>query len=86
LASVSTRDVDWREKLAVYGRHVPVHLVLDMQAEEITTFWEPSDHGYRARMTAPVGKPLPIPAPFGFDLDTSEFVVPEEPEEDDAAE
>lgn len=86
LTSVSTRDVDWKEKLEVYGRHVPVYLVLDMRAEEITAFWDPSDHGYRARTTVPFGKPLPIPAPFGFDLDTSEFVGPEEPEGDNAVE
>ncbi|MFJ6595696.1 Uma2 family endonuclease [Streptomyces violaceusniger] len=80
LTSVSTRDVDWQEKLEVYGRHVPVYLVLDMQTEEITAFWDPSDHGYLARMTVPFGKPLPIPAPFGFELETTDFV--DEPEED----
>ncbi len=86
LTSVSTRDVDWQEKLEVYGRHVPVYLVLDMRAEEVTAFWDPSDHGYRAHMTVPFGKPLPIPAPFDFELETDIFLTSEEPEEDDAAE
>ncbi|AZK93975.1 hypothetical protein B7R87_08875 [Streptomyces tsukubensis] len=73
LTSVSTRDADWQDKLEVYGRLVPVYLVLDMQAEEITAFWDPSPQGYRSRTTKPFGKPLRIPEPFGFDLDTAGF-------------
>ncbi|WP_406507034.1 Uma2 family endonuclease [Streptomyces sp. NBC_00212] len=71
--SLSTRDADWEEKVAVYGQLVPVYLVLDMQAAEITCFWDPSPHGYRSRTTAPFGRPLHIPAPFDFDLDTAAF-------------
>lgn len=52
----------------------------DSGAAEITAFWDPSDHGYPARMTVPFGKPLPIPAPFGIELETTDFV--DEPEED----
>ncbi|MFE0422603.1 Uma2 family endonuclease [Streptomyces sp. NPDC058953] len=73
LTSVSTRDADWQDKLEVYGRTVPVYLVLDMGAEEITAFWDPSPTGYRSRTTKPFGKPLRIPEPFGFDLDTAGF-------------
>ncbi|MEI5103815.1 Uma2 family endonuclease [Streptomyces sp. PmtG] len=73
LTSVSTKDVDWLDKLDAYGRLVPVYLVLDMQAEEITAFWDPSPRGYRSRTTVPFGDPLSIPEPFGFDLDTSGF-------------
>ncbi|MGV9311390.1 Uma2 family endonuclease [Streptomyces sp. NPDC003691] len=71
--SVTTRDADWADKLEVYGRTVPVYLVLDMQSDEVTAFWDPSPQGYRSRTTKPFGKPLPIPAPFGFDLDTAGF-------------
>ncbi|WP_319020196.1 Uma2 family endonuclease [Streptomyces peucetius] len=73
LTSVSTKDADWQDKLEVYGRQVPVYLVLDMQSEEITAFWDPSPKGYRSRTTVPFGKPLHVPAPFDFDLDTTEF-------------
>ncbi|WP_438296576.1 Uma2 family endonuclease [Streptomyces sp. HUAS TT7] len=73
--SLSTRDADWEEKVAVYGQLVPVYLVLDMQAAEITCFWDPSPHGYRSRTTAPFGRPLHIPAPFDFDLDTAELAA-----------
>ena len=75
LTSVSTKDVDWLDKLDTYGRVVPVYLVLDMQAEEITAFWDPSPKGYRSRTTVPFGKPLQVPAPFDFELDTSGFAV-----------
>ncbi|MEU9181400.1 Uma2 family endonuclease [Streptomyces sp. NPDC048550] len=71
--SASTRDADWNEKLDVYGQLVPVYLVIDMQDSEITCFWDPSPHGYRSRTTVSFGKPLQIPEPFGFELDTAGF-------------
>lgn len=71
--SVSTRDADWNEKLDVYGSLVPVYLVIDMQDSEITCFWDPSPHGYRSRTTVSFGKPLQIPEPFDFSLDTTGF-------------
>ncbi|MFJ3926436.1 Uma2 family endonuclease [Streptomyces sp. NPDC090022] len=71
--SISTRDADWTEKLDVYGSLVPVHLVVDMQGSEITCFADPSPHGYQSRKTVPFGKPLGVPEPFGFDIDTSGF-------------
>ncbi|MEU2392469.1 Uma2 family endonuclease [Streptomyces sp. NPDC007369] len=71
--SVSTRDADWAEKLEVYGRLVPVYLVVDMQEAEITCFSDPSPHGYRSRQTVPFGKPLTVAEPFGFEFDTAGF-------------
>jgi hypothetical protein len=73
LTSVSTGDADWEEKVAVYGRQVPVYLLLDMQSEKITIFWDPSDEGYQSRTTVPFGKTLSVPEPFGFELDTTGF-------------
>ncbi|MEC4574689.1 Uma2 family endonuclease [Streptomyces virginiae] len=69
--SVSTRDADWNDKLDVYGRLVPVYLVVDMQDSEITCLHDPSPHGYRARTTVSFGEPLRVPAPFDFALDTA---------------
>ncbi|MET8750040.1 Uma2 family endonuclease [Streptomyces sp. NPDC004667] len=71
--SVSTKDADWQEKLEVYGRIVPVYLVVDMQGSEITCFADPSPQGYRSRKTVAFGGSLPIPEPFGFTLDTTGF-------------
>ncbi|MFK0257316.1 Uma2 family endonuclease [Streptomyces sp. NPDC090445] len=74
--SVSTKDADWAEKLEVYGRLVPVYLVVDMQDAEVTCFCDPSPHGYRSRQTVSFGKPLAIGEPFGFDLDTAGLRTP----------
>lgn len=77
LTSASTRDADWLDKTPVYGKAgVPVYLLLDMQEETATAFWQPSPQGYVSRLTVPFGEPLRIPAPFGCDLDTSAFGVP----------
>ncbi|MFI6011733.1 Uma2 family endonuclease [Streptomyces sp. NPDC051243] len=75
LTSDSTKDADWLDKLDTYGRIVPVYLVLDMQLQEITAFWDPSPRGYRSRRSVPFGEPLYVAPPFDFDLDTSGFAV-----------
>ncbi|MCW8098629.1 hypothetical protein [Streptomyces tauricus] len=54
---------------------MPVYLVLEMQVQEVTPFWDPSPKGYRSRHTVPFGEPLRVPAPFGGELDTSGFFV-----------
>lgn len=82
LTSDSTKDVDWLDKLDTYGRVVPVYLLLDMRVQEISAFWDPSPRGYRSRTNVPFGRPLRVPAPFDFDLDTSGFAVPAEDAED----
>ncbi|WP_267245682.1 hypothetical protein [Streptomyces sp. PR69] len=35
---------------------------------------DPSPKGYRSRTTVPFGKPLHVPPPFDFDLDTTGFL------------
>ncbi|MEU1510573.1 Uma2 family endonuclease [Streptomyces sp. NPDC005811] len=77
LTSDSTKDVDWLDKMATYGQIVPVYLLLDMRIGEINVMWDPSPKGYRSRTNVPFGRPVRIPAPFDFALDTSEFVVEE---------
>ncbi len=86
LTSVSTKDADWLDKLDAYGRVVPVYLVLDMQVQEVTAFWDPSPKGYRSRSTVPFGRSLHVPAPFDFDLDTSGFVIPTEDTDNESGE
>ncbi|MFP3988244.1 Uma2 family endonuclease [Streptomyces sp. E11-3] len=56
-----------------YGPDLHIYLVVDMQAEEITAFWDPSPKGYRSQTTVAFGQPVHVPAPFDFDLDTSGF-------------
>ncbi|MEV1064114.1 hypothetical protein [Streptomyces sp. NPDC050263] len=44
---------------------------------EINVMWDPSPKGYRSRTDVPFGRPVRIPAPFDFELDTSGFAVEE---------
>lgn len=77
LTSTSTRDADWDDKTPVYGKSgVPVYLLLDMQEETATVFWQPTSQGYDSRLTVPFGDPLHVPAPFDCELDTSGFRAP----------
>ncbi|MFI9345973.1 Uma2 family endonuclease [Streptomyces sp. NPDC052773] len=77
LTSSATRDDDLTDKVVVYGRAgVPVYLLLDMQEEQATVFWDPSPKGYESRQTRPFGEKLDLPAPFGCSLDTSGFRAP----------
>ncbi|MFE9439607.1 hypothetical protein ACFYO2_11435 [Streptomyces sp. NPDC006602] len=46
-----------------------------MKVQDISAFWDPSPKGYRSRTNVPFGRPLRVPAPFDFELDTSEFAV-----------
>lgn len=85
LTSPSTRADDWHDKPTVYGRcGIPVYLLLDMQEQSATVFWEPSELGYASRTTVRIGKTLHIPAPFDCDLDTSDFHPPAGDDEDEA--
>lgn len=80
LTSDSTKDVDWLDKTDTYGRIVPVYLLLDMKMQEINVFWDPSPKGYRSRTNVPFGRPVRVPAPFDFELDTSAFITEAEAE------
>lgn len=48
-------------------------LLIDRSQGSVTLFGDPRDGDYRDVLTHPFGKPVPLPAPFSFDLDTSEF-------------
>lgn len=83
LTSTSTRDDDLTDKVMVYGRAgVPVYLLLDMQEELATVFWNPSSKGYESRDTRPFGERLSVPAPFDCVLDTLGFQAPQEEADD----
>jgi hypothetical protein len=85
LTSPSTRKDDVTDKVEVYAKAgVPVYLVLDMQNEQATVFWSPTEGGYEGRLTKSFGEKLYIPDPFGCTLDTDGFQAPRrEPDESD---
>ncbi|MFD0684683.1 Uma2 family endonuclease [Actinomadura fibrosa] len=52
---------------------IPLYLLVDREREEVTLHSKPEDGDYHQLNVMPYGKPLPIPEPFGFDLDTADF-------------
>jgi Uma2 family endonuclease len=53
---------------------IPLYLLVDREASSITLFSDPEKDEYRERCTRPFGKPITLPAPFGFGLDTADFL------------
>ena len=76
LEVTSTKPKADREvKRHCYARAgIPLYLLVDRDASEITLLSEPRQDDYRQRCTVPFGKPLTLPEPFAFDLDTSDFL------------
>ncbi|MEX3107226.1 Uma2 family endonuclease [Streptomyces sp. V2] len=53
---------------------IPLYLLVDRDSSSLTLFSDPEDEDYRQHITLPFGKPLPLPEPFGFELETGEFL------------
>jgi len=66
------RDVD--AKLHGYaGAGIPLYLTVDRKAKTITLYSEPKGDAYLVKLEYPFGHKVPLPAPFGFELDTSKL-------------
>ncbi|MFI7399673.1 Uma2 family endonuclease [Streptomyces sp. NPDC049541] len=66
---------DREAKRRCYARGgIPFHLLVDRDAASVTLFSDPEKDDYRELCTRPFGKPLTLPAPFAFDLDTTDFL------------
>ncbi|MFD8303972.1 Uma2 family endonuclease [Streptomyces sp. NPDC059690] len=76
LEVTSTRPTADREaKRRCYARGgIPLYLLVDREASSITLFSDPEKDGYREHCTRPLGKPVSLPEPFAFDLDTADFL------------
>ncbi|WSL78701.1 Uma2 family endonuclease [Kitasatospora sp. NBC_01266] len=53
---------------------IPLYLLIDREESKATVFSAPEGEEYTASHLAPFGKPLPLPAPFDFELDTAPFL------------
>ncbi|MFE2063926.1 Uma2 family endonuclease [Streptomyces sp. NPDC059467] len=53
---------------------IPLYLLVDREASSITLFSDPQKDDYREQFTRPLGKPLALPEPFAFELDTADFL------------
>ncbi|MEU1307929.1 Uma2 family endonuclease [Streptomyces cinnamoneus] len=73
--SPSTRNIDLADKVKVYGLgEVPVYVLIDMRKATVTVYHDPApDQGYQAHTQVKFGDKVHIPAPFDFELDTSEW-------------
>lgn len=56
------------------GVGIPLYLLVDRDASSVTLFFEPAGGDYRQLCTLPVGKPLTLPEPFGFDMETADLL------------
>ncbi|KIZ19561.1 hypothetical protein SNA_03395 [Streptomyces natalensis ATCC 27448] len=72
----STRPRNDREgKRRAYARGgIPLYLLVDRDKSTLTLFSEPQEGDYCKTHSALFGKPLPLPAPFSFDLETTDFL------------
>ncbi|MER6999849.1 Uma2 family endonuclease [Streptomyces sp. NPDC000410] len=67
-------EVDRVEKRDAYAQAaMPVHLLIDRHRGEVVVHWEPQGSRYQHEARAVFGAKLPLPEPFGFDLDTSDL-------------
>ncbi|MFF4396018.1 Uma2 family endonuclease [Streptomyces sp. NPDC001480] len=55
---------------------IPLYLLIDRDASSITLFSDPVNDDYREIRTRPLGKPVTLPEPFAFDLETADVTAP----------
>lgn len=53
---------------------IPLYLLVDREEGTATLFSDPKARDHAEAHIVHFGKPLPLPAPFGFDLDTADFL------------
>ncbi|MER5479126.1 Uma2 family endonuclease [Streptomyces sp. NPDC002734] len=71
----SRATTDREAKRRCYARGgVPLYLLVDRELSSLTLFGEPEGDDYLRAVKGPFGKPVALPEPFGFELDTSEFL------------
>lgn len=67
-------QADREAKRRCYARGgIPLYLLIDRDESSVTLFSDPVNDDYRQLLTIPYGKPLPLPEPFAFDLETGDF-------------
>ncbi|CAL9435472.1 hypothetical protein SUDANB108_02136 [Streptomyces sp. enrichment culture] len=68
-------QADREAKRRCYARAgIPLYLLVDRETAQVTVFSEPKDDDYREHCARPFGKPVTLPAPFAFDLDTADLL------------
>jgi Uma2 family endonuclease len=68
---VDTNERDRLEKPRAYAESgIPVYLLVDREAGEVTVYSEPVEGAYQERHSAALGKTVTLPDPVGLTLDT----------------
>jgi Uma2 family endonuclease len=68
-------EADREAKRRCYARAgIPLYLLVDREASSVTLFSAPEKEDFREHCTRPFGKPITLPEPFAFDLDTTDFL------------
>ncbi|EKX60220.1 Uma2 family endonuclease [Streptomyces ipomoeae] len=71
----SRPKIDREVKRRCYARGgIPLYLLVDRGASSVTLFSDPERDDYSQLCTLSFGKPLTLPEPFAFDLETSDFL------------
>lgn len=71
----SNAERDRIAKRHCYARAaLPLYLLVDRETSTVTLFSDPEGDDYRESHSIPFGKPLPLPAPFSFTLETGDFL------------
>ncbi|GCB49881.1 hypothetical protein SNL152K_7224 [Streptomyces sp. NL15-2K] len=71
----SKPKADREVKRRCYARGgIPLYLLVDRSASSVTLFSDPENDDYGRLCSLAFGKPLTLPEPFAFDLDTSDFL------------
>ncbi|MFC9510098.1 Uma2 family endonuclease [Streptomyces sp. NPDC057002] len=76
LEVTSTKPKADREvKRRCYARAgIPFYLLVDRDIAQVTVFSEPKEDDYREHCARPFGKPITLPEPFAFELDTADLL------------
>ncbi|MEU8969554.1 Uma2 family endonuclease [Streptomyces monashensis] len=71
----SKPKIDREAKRHCYARGgIPLYLLVDRGTSEVTLFSDLENGDYRQHCVLAFGKPVPLPEPFGFDLETTDFL------------
>lgn len=74
-SKASKPRVDREIKRRCYARGgIPLYLLVDRETSWTTLFSDPATADHRELRAVAFGKPLSLPEPFAFDLDTSDFL------------
>lgn len=77
VVEVTSSDAEYdrvKKRLCYAEGGIPLYLLIDRKESTVVLFNDPAKGDYAGCHRYEFGKPVPLPEPFGFELDTSDFV------------